>query len=91
MIRAKFSCNSVEEVKQREYNNDTRSFDEEPVKVGESVSFYAVYDSNPESPNYKWSKSSPSGNFSIYISNPGAWGNFVAGKYYFIDVSSAED
>ena len=41
-------------------------------KNGMSVEFSPVYSDNPESPNYTWSKYTPSGTIALNITNPAA-------------------
>lgn len=48
----------------------------------EKVFLQPVYSDNPESPNYSWSKASPSGKFEMMITNSGAFGAFVPGVEY---------
>lgn len=55
----------------------------------EQVTLAAVYSSDPSSPNFVWSKASPSAQLSITISNPTARGHFKPGVEYFVDFSEA--
>ena len=90
-IRAKFNCNNVVEVRQKTWNTETAAFNDQESKVAESVSMFPVYDSNPESPNYKWSAATPSGKLELYISNPEAWGSFKPQSTYYLDITEAVD
>lgn len=79
MIRAKFTCSSVQHQVSADGN----------TKHGESIQLNAVYSDDPESDNKKWSEATPSGQLSMYISNPGAFGAFEQGKEYFLDFTPA--
>ena len=72
-IKARFYCVSV---------RDQLDTAEEPKKIGEQVFLAAVYSSDPDSPNYKWSEATPYGQFEMFISNPAAFGGFVPNKEY---------
>ena len=54
---------------------------------GESrtVNFQPVYSSDPDSPNYSFSKATPSGFLSLTITNPDAFDQFEVGKVYDVD------
>lgn len=80
-VIAKFECESV--VNYEDTSNAT--------KLSESISLRAVYDPNPESVNYTWSKYTPAGQLTMSISNPGVWGHFVVGKSYYLTVSEVAD
>jgi hypothetical protein len=51
----------------------------------ETVKLCAVYDSNPDSENGKWSKWTPSANFEIQISNPSAMDKLSKGHEFYVD------
>lgn len=51
----------------------------------ERVKLIAVYDSDPESENGKWSRWTPSANFEISISNPKAFGKLSKGHEFYVD------
>ena len=46
------------------------------------VKLNPVYSSDPDSPNYSFSKYTPSGEISLYITNPAAHDYFEDGKEY---------
>lgn len=55
----------------------------------ETVQLQAVYSSDPDSENGKWSKWTPCASFSITINNPDAIGKLSAGHEYFVDFTPA--
>jgi hypothetical protein len=69
MVRCKLRCNSVTD-------NGHGQRD---------VVLNPVYDSNRESPNFRWSQATPSGEIKLTITNPGAFDQFVEGQHYFAD------
>lgn len=48
------------------------------------VKLVAVYSSDPTSPNYSYSKASPSGELKLMITNPEAYSQFKPGETYDI-------
>jgi hypothetical protein len=58
--------------------------DSEGKQVGEQVTLHPVYSSDPESPNYSFSKATPSGQVGMYISNPDVFGFFELHQEYDI-------
>lgn len=76
-IRAKFSCAFLEEIKTPEGD-----------KESETVTLHAVYGTDGTD-NATWSKWTPAGTLSMTISNPEAFGQFVRGKEYFLDIKPA--
>ena len=50
----------------------------------EQVTLQAVYGKEGTA-NNQWSKWTPSANFTITISNPGAFSKLSKGKFYFVD------
>jgi hypothetical protein len=83
-IRAKFRVNDIQEWK----FNDNKTG--ETVKTGEQVFLSPVYSSDPTTENYSFSQATPSGQISMGITNPGAWGFFERGAEYVIDFNKAE-
>lgn len=65
-VTARFVCQSVTE----HYNN---------YRI---VTLTPVYSSDPQSPNYTWSKATPNGKIELTITNPNA--EFVVGNLYHI-------
>lgn len=49
------------------------------------VSLVPVYSSDPTSPNYSWSKWTPSGSMSLTITNPTAFDQFEIGKEFLLE------
>lgn len=49
------------------------------------VKLTPVYSNDPKSPNYSWSKWTPSGSIELTITNPLAYEQFKPGKTYFVD------
>lgn len=82
-IHAKFRVHDVQEWK----FNDNKTG--ELVKTGEQVFMSPVYSSDPNSENYSYSQATPSGQISMSITNPGAWGFFERGGEYVIDFTKA--
>lgn len=54
------------------------------TQYGRQVNLVAVYSDDKSSPNYSYSKATPSGNINLMITNPGAFEQFEAGKTYDI-------
>lgn len=53
-----------------------------PISTGETVSFRAVYESDPSGPNYSYSKATPNATLEMTISNEAAIGYFKPGVTY---------
>jgi hypothetical protein len=51
---------------------------------GKQVKLKAVYSNNPDSPNYSFSKATPSADLSMFISNPEAFAYFEGGGEYLL-------
>lgn len=51
---------------------------------GQNVTFNAVYSSDPEHENYKWSSATPYGMIVMSITNPNLKDHFKAGKEYIV-------
>jgi hypothetical protein len=62
-----------------------------PNVQGKRVQFEAVYSSDPTSPNYSWSKWTPSGQLSLNITNPDAYDQFAVGKTFELTFREIED
>lgn len=58
---------------------------------GKRATFYAVYDSDPASPNHEWSKWTPWGKLELDITNPAAFDQFEIGKTYWVDIHPVEE
>lgn len=56
-------------------------------KVGEDVEMWAVYDPDPNSPNYSFSKATPSAQLKFHLSNPHAFGFFGQGNEYDVVIT----
>lgn len=80
VMRAKFKVGSLVE------NTDSTTGE----KNQEQVHLHAVYSSDPESENAKWSKWTPAGSMNITINNPGAFGILKANQEYFLDFTPVE-
>lgn len=57
---------------------------------GEEVTLTPVYSTDPEHPNHRWWKASPSGELRMQITNPEAVGKLELGREYSIDFMPAE-
>lgn len=79
MLRLKMRVNAV--------NKDTY-VDKTEV---ENVQATAVYSSDPESANYKWSKYTPAATLTICISNPAAFGAVKPGDFVFVDLTPTDE
>jgi hypothetical protein len=55
----------------------------------QQVRLEAVY-SNGDDANASWSKDTPSGRLELSITNPEAFNQFVVGKTYHVDFTSAD-
>lgn len=62
------------------------------VQIGDNrqVQFAPVYSSDPDSPNYSWSKYTPSGSLMLNITNPAAYEQFEVGKTYELTFTPVE-
>lgn len=76
MLRAKFQ---VQE--RKNYHTAT----------GEEIIMRPVYWPDPESENHHFWKASPSGQLTLFISNPEAIGKLEIGKFYYIDFTEAPE
>lgn len=52
--------------------------------IGVEVTLQPVYSDDKSSPNYTWSKATPSGEVKLYITNPAAHEAFELGKTYLV-------
>ena len=79
-IRAKFKCDAIHQL------HDAGK----PVGTvaAEIVKLTPVYGKDG-SENAQWSKWTPSGELTMQINNPGAFGAFKLGAEYFIDITPA--
>lgn len=50
----------------------------------QQVILYPVYSSDKDSPNYSWSKWTPSGELKMTITNPNAYEQFAVGKVFLM-------
>jgi hypothetical protein len=71
MVTAKFKVHAV--TKYGEGDNEYRQ-----------VHLLPVYSSDPTSPNYSWSKWTPSGKMEMTITNPGAFKQFEVGGDFLL-------
>lgn len=55
-----------------------------------SVRFTPVYDSNPDHPNFEWSKYTPSGSIELSVTNPDAFSKFEVGREYLLTFELAD-
>lgn len=74
MLRCKMRVESV-----------TKNMDKNGIVETERVILQAVYESNPEHENYKWSKWTPAASFNITISNPDAMDKLSKGHEFYVD------
>ena len=68
-LQAKFVCNMTK------FYYDKQSTE---------ASFSPVYSDDPKSVNYSWSKMTPAGSLTLYITNSNAHDFFVPGKEYIL-------
>lgn len=78
-ILAKFRANNVKDL----------NWGPENTKSGEKVDMHPVCSSDPADPNYSFSKATPSGDISLTITNPTAFGFFQEGQEYLIEFTPA--
>lgn len=89
-MQAKFRCHNVESLEANDgaVNPETKRWEPngKKVKTAESVIFFAVCPppDQPDHPNRSWSEATPSGQISMHINNPGAFGHFTPGKEYLV-------
>lgn len=57
-------------------------------KTQENVSLRAVYDGSED--NKQWSKWTPAAQFTLTITNPGAFDKLPVGKEFFVDFTPTE-
>ncbi len=79
VLRAKVRVSSV-----------TKSMNQDGKVESETVQLNAVYSSDVNSENGKWSKWTPSASFSLTINNPDAMGKLSKGHEFFVDFTPAE-
>lgn len=77
MIIAKMFCSSV-----------SRQVGPDGDTVSESVIFHAVHGEDGD--NAAWSKATPYAEFKATISNPGAFGQVLPGRYYKFGIEAVE-
>lgn len=82
-MRAKMHCDEVTDTMYGPKGEDGK-----PTKSAEYVRLNAVYGKDG-SANASWSQATPSGQVTLTISNPAAWGHLQQGKFYFVDFSDA--
>lgn len=73
-VRAKFKCQS-------------KIIHGEGESQFAALNFQAVYGDGKE--NKEWSKYTPSGNLTMSVTNPAAFGWFEEGKEYYLDFTEA--
>jgi hypothetical protein len=78
-LQALFSCNDVLERKDRD-----GSISAQIVKCN------AVYENNPDHPNYVFWKATPTASLEMTISNPDAFDVFVPGRKYLLTFEAVE-
>ena len=59
------------------------------TKDYDAVTFSAVYSTDPKSPNYTWSKYTPSGELRMTITNEAVRGVFKPGSEYLLSFEEA--
>lgn len=84
-MRAKMHCDEVTPQMWGPAGSDGKA-----TQSGEYVRLNAVYGKDG-SANAQWSKATPSGQVTLSISNPGAWGHFKQGGFYFVDFFDAPE
>jgi hypothetical protein len=80
-IQARMSCTSL---------NNFFAPGTAGAKNAESVVLTAVTSEGLDDPNASWAAATPSGQLTMYISNPGAWDFFKGGKNYRITITEDE-
>lgn len=81
-VRAKFKVESVQE------HRNSSDGDAGPV-TGQDITFSAVYGEDG-SANAEWSKWTPSGQLRMYVTNERVFGEFEAGREYYLDFTPAD-
>lgn len=77
-VRAKFWCKSIE--------HSAAPGDQQ--NIGATIKLAAVYQDGDDT-NKSWSKWTPSGELSMYVTNQAAIDQFTLGAYYFLDITPA--
>lgn len=83
-IKAKVRVNDVQESRGKNYQKEGQPEE----KLSETVYMHPVYGDGTE--NKSFSEATPSGLISLTITNPNAYGFFVANKEYYVDFTPAE-
>jgi hypothetical protein len=78
-IQALFQCHDVLERKAPDGSTEAQI-----VKCG------AVYENNPDHPNYAFWKATPTGQLEMTINNPGAFGTFARGRKFLLTFEPIE-
>lgn len=88
MLRAKFVCQSVAP----QYASPDPVTGEKK-QFGEALKLVPVCPpvGQPDHPNRSWWDATPSGELTMWINNPAAFGKLEGGKEYFIDITPAVD
>lgn len=82
-IRAKFKVQSVQDNVGRASNGTDK-------KYTEIVRMSPVFSSDPNHENRAFWDATPSGDLSMWINNPKAWGTFKAGQEFYVDFTEAD-
>jgi hypothetical protein len=61
------------------------------AKTQETITCYGVYNSDPTSENYSWSKATPALNLNMVINNEAAFGLLEQGKEYYLQFVPVEE
>jgi hypothetical protein len=58
-------------------------------QYAEEVKLKCVYTEDRNHPNFEWSEATPSGELSLYVSNPEAFGKVKPGVLYHVTITKA--
>jgi hypothetical protein len=92
-VRCKFRCHSVHKNMTDKYEKGTDGmYHPVPgvqVQGSENIRLTPVYSDDPTSENKKYWDATPSGELTMCITNPGAFGQFEEGNEYYLDITLA--
>lgn len=60
--------------------------DQDGNNIGESITLSAVYSEKEDAANKQWSKWTPSGQLTYYVTNPPALGKIRPGMFFYVDL-----
>lgn len=90
-VLAKFTCTERRELTTTsQYASADQVPAPGPTQVDVTLRACQRSSENPGGDNVEWSKYTPSGELTMVITNPDAFGQFVVGQDYFLEIRKAQ-